>query len=373
MSNLHSTTLKRHKTGLVGVDHSRSAGGYTLFAPQTADGNVLLIDLDGEIVHRWKLPQRPGRDAVILRNGNLGYNGNHPDSPDLFPGWSVWHGGAFSEVTPDGEVVWEHTDLMHHHDAQWLDNGHLLYTTVEPLSPALASRVVGGIPGSEAPGGIIYGDVIKEVDRQGHVVWEWRSWEHLRPEDYPLHDAFERYHWPMTNAVSPGRDGKIILSLRSVSAVIAISRSSNKVLWRLGHDLVAQQHCPSELENGNVLVFDNGIFRPHASMPHSRILEIEPLSQRIVWQYADTPGYAFFTPFMGGAQRLHNGNTLVTEANFGRLFEVTPTGEVVWEYINPYFAPYPDAASRAYLPGENNAIFRAHRYQCREIPWLVIG
>ena len=36
-----------------------------------------------------------------------------------------------------------------------LDNGHLLYTTVEPLSPALASRVVGGIPGSEAPGGVI--------------------------------------------------------------------------------------------------------------------------------------------------------------------------------------------------------------------------
>lgn len=89
--------------------------------------------------------------------------------------------------------------------------------------------------------------------------WGGRSWEHLRPEDYPLHDAFERYHWPMTNAVSPGRDGKIILSLRSVSAVIAISRSSSKVLWRLGHDLL-QQHCPSELENGNVLAFDNGIF-----------------------------------------------------------------------------------------------------------------
>jgi hypothetical protein len=73
---------------------------------------------------------------------------------------------------------------------------------------------------------------------------------------------------------------------------------------------------------------------------------------------------------MGGAQRLHNGNTLVTEANFGRLFEITPTGEVVWEYINPYFAPYPDAAARAYLPGENNAIFRAHRYQRQDIPWL---
>jgi outer membrane protein assembly factor BamB len=174
----------------------------------------------------------------------------------------------------------------------------------------------------------------------------------------------------MTNAVTPGRDGKVILSLRSVSSVIAVQRGSGEVLWRLGHDLVAQQHCPSELENGNVLVFDNGIFRPHVSMPHSRILEINPSTQRIEWQYADTPGYAFFTPFMGGAQRLHNGNTLITEANFGRLFEVTPTGEVVWEYVNPHFATYPDAASRGYLPGENNAIFRAHRYQRADLPWL---
>lgn len=59
MSNLHSTTLKRQKTGLIGVDHSRSAGGYTLFAPQTADGNVLLIDLDGEISTAGSCPNAP--------------------------------------------------------------------------------------------------------------------------------------------------------------------------------------------------------------------------------------------------------------------------------------------------------------------------
>ena len=75
MTALHTPTLKRHRTGLVAVDHARSAGGYTLFAPQTADGNVYLINLRGEQVHHWKLPQRPGRDAVILANGNLGYNG----------------------------------------------------------------------------------------------------------------------------------------------------------------------------------------------------------------------------------------------------------------------------------------------------------
>ncbi|MCW3481263.1 aryl-sulfate sulfotransferase [Neisseriaceae bacterium JH1-16] len=370
MSTLDPITLRRHGTGLIAADPARSAGGYTLFAPQTAGGRVYLIDADGRDVHQWQLPHRPGRDAVLLPNGNLGYNGNHPDSPELFPGWAVWHGGAFAEVTPDGETVWEHTDLYHHHDAQWLPNGHLLYSTVEPLLPEIAAQIEGGIPGSEAPGGVIYADVIKEVDREGRTLWEWRSWEHLAPADYPLHPAFERYHWPMCNAVTPASNGKVLLSLRSVGSVIAIDKHTDAVLWRLGSDIVAQQHCPSELANGNVLVFDNGSFRPHQSMPHSRIIEVDPATKTIVWQYKDTPGYAFYSPFMGGAQRLANGNTFITESNFGRLFEVTPAGEIVWEYIIPHFAEYPDEAARAYLPGATNGVFRAHRYAASEIPWL---
>lgn len=59
MPTLDSTTLRRQATGLLAVDAERSAGGYTLFAPQTAGGKVFLIDLHGEEVHRWQLPQRP--------------------------------------------------------------------------------------------------------------------------------------------------------------------------------------------------------------------------------------------------------------------------------------------------------------------------
>jgi hypothetical protein len=100
--------------GLIAVDHRRSAAGYTLFTPQTDDGNVYLIDIDGAIAHRWKMPNRPGRHTVLLPNGNLGYNGSHPDSPTLYPMWSVWHGGAFAEVTPAGKTVWEFQDVTHH-------------------------------------------------------------------------------------------------------------------------------------------------------------------------------------------------------------------------------------------------------------------
>jgi hypothetical protein len=76
---------------------------------------------------------------------------------------------------------------------------------------------------------------------------------------------------------------------------------------------------------------------------------------------------------MGSAQRLWNGNTLVCESAFGRLFEVTPDGRLVWEYVIPFFDEYPDDGSRNYAPGPQNSCFRAHRYRASDIPWLTAG
>ena len=128
------STIERRKTGLIHWDMDWSSGCYTLYAPQTGNGLVKLIAINGDTVHEWKLPVRPGRDAVILdyvqgrKSGNLGYNGSHAKSANLYPSWDIWHGGHFMEVTPKGDVVWEHEDIYHHHDAQWLPNGNLLYT-----------------------------------------------------------------------------------------------------------------------------------------------------------------------------------------------------------------------------------------------------
>jgi hypothetical protein len=82
----------------------------------------------------------------------------------------------------------------------------------------------------------------------------------------------------------------------------------------------------------------------HARRDYSRVLEIDPLSLDIVWQY--TPAEAgfvmpldasrFYSPFVSGAQRLENGNTLITEGSDGRVFEVTRDHELVWEYLSPY-------------------------------------
>lgn len=76
----------------------------------------------------------------------------------------------------------------------------------------------------------------------------------------------------------------------------------------------------------------------------SRVLQLNPATLEIVWQYSpDEAGYVepldsykFYSPLLGAAQRLPNGNTLITEGADGRVFEVTPEYETVWEYVHPY-------------------------------------
>ena len=185
--SIEQITEIRRKCGTTDVDLDRSAGGYTLYAGQTFDGRVDLINLYGDIIHSWILPIRPGRDAVILPNGNLGYNGSHEKSAELYPAWDIWHGGHFMEAKSNGDIVWEHEDIYHHHDAQWLDNGNLLYAVAEeafvsPIGPVISDR-------------------IKEVNRKGEVVWEWCVWEHIHPHIYKTHECFNTDHWPMVNGL----------------------------------------------------------------------------------------------------------------------------------------------------------------------------
>ena len=81
-----------------------------------------------------------------------------------------------------------------------------------------------------------------------------------------------------------------------------------------------------------------------------------------VWEYS-IPGQersTFFSHYVSSAQRLLNGNTLITEGANGRIFEVTTDAEIVWEYVSPYFG------TREYP----NRIFRAHRVPYDWVPQL---
>jgi hypothetical protein len=89
---LEQNTLRRRGTGLITADPAAASPGFTLFAPLTGTGQVYLVDLNGVSVYRWDLPYRPGRHARILP-------------------------GVLCEVAPDGTILREHRDDLHHHDA----------------------------------------------------------------------------------------------------------------------------------------------------------------------------------------------------------------------------------------------------------------
>lgn len=375
---MEQNTLKRRGVGLTGVDRQRSFGGYTLLCPLTSD-IAHLIDIEGKEVHSWKLPGRIGRHARLLPNGNLAVNTLRTDpcrttkdgGPFPFIFFNKYGGGVMSELNPDGNVVRQFIDPLGHHDQFHFGDGRILYTSLEPLSPEDSAKVIGGVPGTEIDG-ITYADTINEVDADGKLVWHWKVSERLPRDEFPLQPHYTREHYPLINSVFPMRDGRHILaSMRSVSAVIIIVKSTGKIVWKLGSDVLAQQHNATELENGNILIFDNGAFRAGESITYTRAIEVDRQSKEIVWEYRDkSQMHNFFTPFMGSAQRLPNGNTLLCESAFGRLFEVTPEGYVCWEYINVHFAPYPDKITADLFPGESNALFRAYRYSLDEIPWL---
>jgi hypothetical protein len=128
---------------------------------------------------------------------------------------------------------------------------------------------------------------------------------------------------------------------------------------------------------GNLLVFDN---QGEAGYPPaelavnggSRVLEIDPATKQIVWEYqgedSDRPNWSFSSTFISSARRLPNGNTLIDEGMHGRFFQVTPQGEIVWEYVNPYFAKSP-------VGGVKGAVTTNWTYRAQPVPyeWVPAG
>jgi len=257
-----------------------------------------------------------------------------------------------------------------------LRNGNVLLHCMGQVPADIARRVSGGMvegnmqsgayaARADADAGKMFSDYLAEVTRTGQTVWEWRTWDHLDPvTDGIAEIQAPRTLWAHGNSLQELPDGDILASFRPTSTVARISRKTGKILWKLGPPMVAGQHAPTLLANGNVLIFDNGVHRLDDSMPYSRVIEVNPATNQIVWKYQDKPAWNFFSPRMGLAQRLPNGNTLITESSFGRFFEVTSQGEIVWEYVNPFFGkPFFGGP-----PGsESNWVFRALRYSAEDI------
>ena len=351
--------MKPYQLGLQYHDPEKSLSGFTLIAPMAHEA-AYLIDGSGAVIHQWALPGALGSKAYLLPNGNLllsvfTRDGVHLSGAIKIPGAL---GGRMIELDWHGNIVWEHTDPNQHHDLCRLENGNTLYLDREEMPVEKAAQIRGGVPGTglHQPElqGKMFADVVREVAPNGELAWEWR-FQDIDPSLFSLAVDCHRGEWAHANSIAPTLDGNVLISFRHLDTIMIVDKASKEVVWSMTDRSWGHQHHAEMLPNGDITIFANGMNNLYQPL-HSRAIELDPNTKETVWQYIAPQRWTFFSPVMGGVQRLANGSTLICESLNGRVFEVTPEGEIVWDYICPMYHPVP------VLHGPGNALFRAYRY-----------
>lgn len=385
--------------------------GVTLYRPTLAhnsfvyfdgrDARSYLIDMNGDDVHIWDYSGFPaemidpeiagGRGHVLVQK-----------EPEIFGNKTLL------ELDWDGNLVWEWGrqapggSAKQNHDLARLPSGNtLVLAKLDHTVPAISQEPVND-------------QAIYEVAPDGEVVWKWICSDHLN--EFGLSSEAralllsermrQRSSLFVLNNMSPlgpnkwYREGddrfhpdNVMIDSREANFIAIIEKKTGNIVWRLGPDYpgaydfskhaatgkiprpvdhISGQHDAHIIAEGlpgagNILVFDN---HGSAGIPPvylrlfqgSRVLEIDPISRQIVWQYdasaSSQPLWSFFSSFISSARRLPNGNTLICEGMHGRLFQVTPKGEIVWEYVNPHFGQWTDLDTES-GGSMTNFIFRA--------------
>ena len=318
----------------------------------------------------------------------------------------------FVQVSWDGQEEWsfcnwddDGTGVMmsrQHHDFEREGNpvgyyapGQEALEQGKTLLLAHKNKVVPEISDKE-----LVDDVIYEVDWNGNLTgFEWQAADHFNEFGFDesakeniynnphFEPGKERGDWLHLNTLSVIGENhwydetgderfnpaNIMISSRSANFIAIISRATGEVVWKAGPDFIegtpeyklgqfVGQHHPHMIPQGlpgegNILVFDNGgqsgyggpTGSPRYTRQYSRVIEFNPVTMEIVWQYgAESGDEFFFSHNISSAQRLPNGNTLIDEGANGRVFEVTPAKEIVWDIICPLAGPQGPRVYRAY-------------------------
>ena len=409
-----------YPTGTTIYQPDRAWNGYTVLSPLGTQA-VLVIDMNGNVVKRWEdYNNSAGGPARVLPGGVViaasGARPPHQESTELiqrdFDGKVIWQFSRNEQITTrEGSTIWS---VRQHHDWQResfpagyyspdttpaVEGGNtLILTHADRKQPKVAD-------------GVLEDDRLIEVSWKGDIVWEWLASDHIDELGFAddarkaikaasgVNAARGTFDWLHVNSatyVGPNRwfdqgdtrfaPDNVIISSREASLLAIVGRDGS-IVWRLGPDfsaskellairqIIGQHHAhfiPKGLPGaGNLMVFDNGgasgygFANPIAPdgrgafvRPTSRVLEINPVTLELVWSYTNP---RFFSTNISGAQRLPNGNTLITAGAGGRMFEVTKEGAIVWEYMYPTFSG----------ANASNAVYRAYRIPYGWIPQLM--
>jgi len=407
---------------------SQAWTGYTLMAPKH-NTVTYLLDMQGRAVHSWKSTYEPGQSAYLMPNGHLVRAGlvMVPGGTGGGEGGRIeeynWDGNLVWEYDLAT------TERQLHHDFKVMPNGHILALMVERKTreQALAE---GFDPTLMRDNEIVPDAVVEiepTGTKGGRIVWEWHVWDHMiqdfdktkahygdvktHPEliDAAVNGKGTPAFWNHMNSLdyNPELD-QILLSVRgcnevwildhSTTAAEAAGHSGGKLgkggdlVYRWGNSaayrqgtskdaVLVQQHDAEWIPAGspgagNILIFNNGYDRLWSSLeqivpPRNNDGSYAMTNgvwgpQQTVWHYEAANRTDFFSAEISGAQRLPNGNTLICAGVIGNLFEVTATGQQVWQYVNPVVKG--GILAQGELPGKDlrghlfNAVFKVKRY-----------
>jgi hypothetical protein len=323
------------RSGVVLLEADAVQPGWSFFA-NVRGCSAHLMALDGTVLRFWRHePCGMWGNAVLLENGDVLVVHRKPrrgkqqskDRRELL------------RLDWNGSLLWA-AQLPVHHDVEVTPDGRIATLTYQ-------HRIVPEIDASVP----VRDHAIALLTQGGELVEEYSLLALLRtaPEPFRLKPIDAHYSTPdqmqeidliHSNAIEwmrrpdlAERDplyapSNVLLSLRTQDAVVVVDWERKRVVWSWGQDEMSGPHDATVLDDGHFLVFDNGLGRGW-----SRVIELDPIAREIVWEYRAPEG--FFTATRGAAQRLANGNTLITDSEAGRAFEVTPDHRIVWDFWNP--------------------------------------
>jgi len=319
--------------GITVNDDSRTWDGLNLYTSGHTAG-ATLMDMNGNVLHEWsysfmdawragpggELP-KSSKGSGFWRRAYLFGNG------DVL---AIFDGHALIKVDRDSRLIWARFGGFHH-DLDVMEDGRIYTLLREP-------RIVPRIH-KERP---ILEEFVVVLDSEGNELERVSQLEAIEKAGRldlleGMKESGDIFH---TNTIEvldgrladrdPAfREGNVLICIRELDNIAILDMDSGAVVWGLEGPWL-KQHQPTVLDNGHMLIFDNG-----GSRGASRVIEFDPLTLEIVWVYKGDGEHVFQSSQCGSNQRLPNGNTLISETDRGRALEVTPDGEIVWEYVNP--------------------------------------
>lgn len=338
------------RVGVVLHNRERAYEGYNIYIDRSSS-SVALMDMEGTVVHRWTYPDDQPRHwdhAIMLGNGDVIAIRKFHDVLRL--DWNsdlVWRSPvkAHHEITPlpDGSILVISRELHVHRGLQVrfpaivrLDkHGEEIarwstYDRLEEIKEVFDRRsFIDTILDSLVKVGIDP-ETWKPLTARAESAKAEVDARPLRYDQFHMNTITVIPENPLGEVDDRFEAGNMLICFRNVNQVAVLSGETGGILWAWGEGELDWPHHPTVVEGGNILIFDNGTKRKY-----SRLIELNPVTGEIEWQYTADPPGNFFTPEKGSSQRLPNGNTLVCEGDRGRCFEITRKGEIVWEWYNP--------------------------------------